>query len=412
MVETADNDYRDVRRFILCDLIWESGFVRTPLVVLDIGARDALSDTRWTGLPREMVRLHGFEPDDEECRILNERAKAGGYPFVFHSTALAETTGEATLYQYAEPAANSLYPGNARLLARWCYNRALTLTSQFRLSKKSVIPTKSLADWASQAALGDIDFCKLNVQGAELDILRGAGARLESVLGIVAEQTFNETYLGAPLFGEVYDFIRRAGFTMFDVLSMNLVGRTASPVHISEDHISARQGLWGRHQFFEGHFLYLRDPILSADQWSEEATLTFEQTLKVACLAEIFGQVEFAFELLAWLAASPRLEGFATRLQGIINVGSATYQRIWNPPKPPVAETVAVSSGETAENVPLQAALEACRAENSRLRTAVEAQTAEISSLESSVEAIRRSTSWRVTAPLRAIVLLARALFN
>jgi FkbM family methyltransferase len=172
MVETAENDYREARRFILCDLIWESGLVRTPLVVLDIGARDALSDTRWTGLPREMVRLHGFEPDDEECRNLNERANAGGYPFVFHSTALAETTGEATLYQYAEPAANSLYPGNARLLARWCYNRALTLTSQFRLSKKSVIPTKSLADWASQAALGDIDFCKLNVQGAELDILR------------------------------------------------------------------------------------------------------------------------------------------------------------------------------------------------------------------------------------------------
>jgi FkbM family methyltransferase len=408
---TECDNYFEVRRFILCDLIWQRDLLQTPLVVLDIGARNAFADTRWTGLPREMIRLHGFEPDDNECRVLNERAKAEGYNFVFHSVALAEHTGEIAFYQFAEPAANSLYPGNERLLKRWCYSRSLTLSSQFRLEEKRVIQAESLAEWAKQAAISDIDFCKLNVQGAELDILRGAGPRLQTMLGIVAEQTFNETYVGAPLFGEVYEFIRGAGFTMFDILSMNLVGRTESPIHITEDHIFARQGAWPHHQFFEGHFLYLRDPILAADHWDENSGLALDKALKLACLSEIFGQIEFAFEILTWLVSSPGAETISPTLRDIISIGAQTYRRVWNPSSrpSPVATEVERLTAEVGE---LRASLSQKLTENASLHAEAAACAAKMKLLENCVEQIHASRSWRLTAPFRSISLNIKHLFE
>jgi FkbM family methyltransferase len=321
-------------------MLWRARLVRTPLVVLDIGARDAFADPRWTYLPPDMVELHGFEPDATECEILNRRAKDVGRKFFFYPVALGPTTGEADFYQYAAPGANSFYPGNTRLLKRWCYTRTLTLSSQFELKAKVRVPVVSFADWSTQNAITDIDFCKLNVQGAELDILAGAGRLLDSAVCIVAEQTFNETYIGAPLFGEVYEFIRRNGFTMFDIIGMNLVGRTRSAIHLTEDHIYSRRHTWPRHQFFEGHFLYFRDPILAADEWHAASGFSIERVLKVACLAEIFGQSEFAFELLAWLADSSEAASISPTLKEVIELAAAHYRSIpFGGPPPPHAKT-------------------------------------------------------------------------
>lgn len=338
-LSTLTEEEVEYQRCALCHLLWQKQLVRTPLVVLDIGARDAFADPRWTYLPADMVELHGFEPDEAECETLNQRAKDKGRKFFFYPVALGRNTGEAEFYQYAEPAANSFYPGNTRLLDRWCYTRTLTLSSQFQLNKRSRIPVQSLADWATQTSIPNLDFCKLNVQGAELDILVGAGSLLDSVVGIVAEQTFNETYLGAPLFGEVYEFIRRNGFTMFDIIGMNLVGRTRSAIHLTEDQIYTRRHTWPRHQFFEGHFLYLKDPILAADVWHATSDFSLEKVLKVACLAEIFGQAEFAFELLAWLSDSPEAASISESLKEIIEQAAANYRSIPMggppPPEPP-----------------------------------------------------------------------------
>jgi FkbM family methyltransferase len=332
---TERDDYLGRGKLTLCELIWQRQLLQAPLVVLDIGARDAFAEWRWTALPAGMIALHGFEPDEEECRRLNEHARSAGLNFAFHPAVLASRTGEAEFYEYSAPAANSLYPGNPRLLERWCYTRQLTLASQFRLHRKSVVRTSSLADWAASAGVDDVDFCKLNVQGAELDVLSGGATLLQGAMGLILEQTFNETYLGAPLFGEVYEFVRRAGFTMFDIIGMNLVGRTRSPVHLTEDQIPTRQGTWPHHQCLEGHFLYLRDPILGADQWHAGSPFALQKMLKLACLAEISGQMEFGFELLAWLAASPAIGEMRASLEEVITLGAETYRRIAKPPAGP-----------------------------------------------------------------------------
>jgi FkbM family methyltransferase len=373
METTALSAYREGRRLILCDLIHDKGLLSTPIVALDIGARNAFVDTRWIALPPNMVRLHGFEPDPQECDALNQRADAEGLDFHFHPIALAERTGPTDFYRYAEQAANSFYPPNRSLVERFCYGRELPLSSQFELVEKRVIDTKSMVDWAHDAGVTDIDFCKLNVQGAELDILRGAGPLLDPVLGIVAEQTFNATYIGAPLFGEVYEFLRAAGFSMFDVVGTNLVARTRSPIHVTDDHVFSVRGIWPRHQLLEGHFFYLRDPILSAGNWSSgSASPSLQQCIKLACIAEVFGQIEFAFELLSWIAASPGTGKPGLLSREVAERGAEIYLSVSQPDAPSADE---VSPGDSLDR------------ENKRLTARLAAQSSQVARLEAGLEA-------------------------
>src|SRR5262249_24579566 len=156
--------------FILCDLVHAEGLLRTPIVALDVGARDAFVHMRWMALPPDMVRLHGFEPDPQECDALNRKARAAGLAFQFHPIALAEHTGPVDFARYAEPAANSFYPANRPVVERFCYARGNALASQLELIEKRTIEATSIADWARGAGVAELDFCKLNIQGSELDV--------------------------------------------------------------------------------------------------------------------------------------------------------------------------------------------------------------------------------------------------
>jgi FkbM family methyltransferase len=324
---TDPQDYLQGRRFILTDLIHERGLLQHPLVICDIGARNALADSKWTAFPRGMVQLHGFEPDDAECASMTEQARAAGYDFRYHAIALARATGPVTFHRFAEETANSIFPANTRLIERWCYNRSLPLSDQFRLRGASTIDALSLADWAQREGIAELDFLKLNVQGGELEILEGAGPLLDGAVALILEQTFMPTYLGAPLFGEVFEFMRRRGFSMFDIVSANFVGRTRSPIHITDDRIF-RHGTGPKHQLFEGHFLYFRDPILLADRWSAELPLSVEKCIRLVALAEVLGQLEFAFELLGWLADSPDAGAVAGQCRDVSRRGADQYRAL------------------------------------------------------------------------------------
>lgn len=53
---------------------------------------------------------------------------------------------------------------------------------------------------------------KIDVQGAELDVLRGAGARLDDVSVIIVESPFETAYEDAAGFDDIYRFLTESGF--------------------------------------------------------------------------------------------------------------------------------------------------------------------------------------------------------
>ncbi len=192
----------------------------------------------------------------------------------------------------------------------------------------------TLDDWAERVAVREIDFLKLNVQGGELEVLRGAERTLGSVLGVLLEVAFVESYQSRPLFHDVDRFLGEAGFTFFDLLAHHYVGRVESPIaaqHLSivEPKLGQLVSSWG--QLVEGHALYLRDPI-----GRPSAAMPFARVLKLIALAETWGQIEFAFELLAWLnRASDLVDGpTAERVQTIIERGADEYLSYLRPGVP------------------------------------------------------------------------------
>lgn len=77
------------------------------------------------------------------------------------------------------------------------------------------VPMRRLDTMGSEQNLPRPDVMKIDVQGGELDVLRGAGSFLDGVQLIQAEVWFMRRYgSGTPLFHEVNDYLSGKGFLL------------------------------------------------------------------------------------------------------------------------------------------------------------------------------------------------------
>jgi hypothetical protein len=89
-----------------------------------------------------------------------------------------------------------------------------------------------------------VDFLKMDVQGAELDVLRGATRLLGSALVVQTEVEFLPMYKDQPLFADVDAELRARGFAFHTFLSLS--GRMFRPLlNAKTPHIGLRQTIWG-----------------------------------------------------------------------------------------------------------------------------------------------------------------------
>lgn len=177
-----------------------------PLTLVDVGVRWGF-EPRWAALVPS-ARLIGFDADEAECERL--RASHRDVPGVtFAAAALSDREGQARLHLTEEPASSSLFEPDAELIAR---RRGM---ETMREVARTTIATTTLEAWARTAGVGWIDGLKLDVQGAELAILRGAGALLDGVRVLDLEVEFNPIYRSQPLFADVDAFLRERGFALW-----------------------------------------------------------------------------------------------------------------------------------------------------------------------------------------------------
>jgi FkbM family methyltransferase len=178
----------------------------TPVTVVDVGCRWGFAD-RWL-LFGDGARVIGFDPDVEECRRLEERYD--DRPSVdLVAQALGVEPGLGTLYVTKEPAASSLYPPAATAVE---HHPAL---AEEHLDHTETVELTTLDRWAAENGVEGVDLIKLDTQGSELDILRGAPRTLSSVRAIECEVQFNELYDGVPLFADVDRYLRTHGFVLW-----------------------------------------------------------------------------------------------------------------------------------------------------------------------------------------------------
>src|SRR5262249_17838698 len=157
---------------------------------------------------------------------------------------------------------NSFFPQNVALTNRWKFENAnerfYASDIFYPLGTTSQWDVVSVDEWLHKNQIApDIDFIKLNVQGAELEILKGAERALESVTGLQVEMSFVESYLGRPFFADIDIFLRKQSFSFFDFIGHHCMGRKASPITVQN--APGLYPLLG--QLIEGHGVYFKDPI-------------------------------------------------------------------------------------------------------------------------------------------------------
>ena len=169
--------------------------------VVDVGANPIDGEPPYLPMLRAgLCRVTGFEPQEAALRELLRRKgpHESYFPYVIGDGAAA------TLRVCAAPGMTSLLEPDARMLALFA-----GFAEFGRVTARLPVQTRRLDDVAE---VRQLDFLKMDVQGSELAVARGARARLAQAVAIHTEVSFLNLYEKAPAFGEVDLELRSQGF--------------------------------------------------------------------------------------------------------------------------------------------------------------------------------------------------------
>lgn len=232
------------------------------------------------------LTIYGFEADAEACSQMNAELEARNIDWTEEHIplALGKESGKATLYITNLPQCSSLYMPDESYIKRF------SLHSEYlKLVSTIEIDVTTLDEFCQSKNIQKIDFLQIDVQGAEIQVIEGASNLLKrSVLGMLLEVEFFSIYKNQPLFSDVDLYMRKQGFSLFDLGIIHRDRRRSSPI-FSEEHPG--QLAWS-------DAFYFRDLLESDRNLHLQKP---EQILKLACIADILNFPDYALELLEYL---------------------------------------------------------------------------------------------------------------
>ena len=211
----------------LPSMAWSVGNLKRlgydPATIIDVGAYQG----DWT---KEIMPLFPnadyllVEPQPERAAALEAFTKKS--PNVYFEPALAGATDDA------EVGFNVLKTGSSVYAQRY---KAEELTAE-----KISLPTRTLDTLVKKNALAGDYFIKLDVQGYEPEVLKGATEVLKNTEVALLEVCLLNFLNDAPLFAEVVAFMRERNFLAFDICELYRKGNDgvlafADMIFIKED---------------------------------------------------------------------------------------------------------------------------------------------------------------------------------
>jgi len=200
----ADSDERmeiERRRPRSLPAPWVGG---PALTIVDVGAQplDSEDDVHRPLLVGGGCQVIGFEP--LEAGYNARHARDGGWRLL---TDFVGDGSRRTFYETAWGPQSSLYEPDLAAMGDF------DGMAEVSVAGTREVDTVRLDDVINEP----VDFLKLDVQGAELDVLRGATRILDSVLAVHVEVEFIPIYLSQPLFDDVFRFMVTNEFDLFDL---------------------------------------------------------------------------------------------------------------------------------------------------------------------------------------------------
>jgi FkbM family methyltransferase len=207
---TREDPFHDQRRIL------DFAAPKPPRTVFDVGANVGQSVVKYRATLPD-ARIFAFEPLPRAYRELRVVADRDGNTvanqFALHASEGARefhsNRGGANQTSSFLPPASDVkhsYPEHA-----------------FELDKTIQVQTKTLDGYCQQQAIERIDVLKLDTQGTELDILRGAERMLEqrAINMTYVEIVFAPVYAENALFHDIAAFLESRGMDLFRIYYMN-----------------------------------------------------------------------------------------------------------------------------------------------------------------------------------------------
>jgi len=210
------------------------------------------------------TKIYAFEVDQNVCEKLNQSARQG---LRYYPIALGCKEEYRLFYETNHPMCSSLYKPNDALSSLY-NNMEVAL-----LKSVSSICTVSLDYFVRENKIFPVDFIKIDIQGAELDVFQGGTSALQSTVAIVSEVEFIPIYEKQPLFGDICAFLSNNEFVFHKFLG--LASRSLKPITLNNNPNVGTQHIWSD-AFFVKNIEALSH--LSTDQLLKLGILAFLYT--------------------------------------------------------------------------------------------------------------------------------------
>ena len=283
-----------------------------PLQVANIGARITKEVPVYKPLlDHGVAHLHGFEPEPEAF----EELKAAVADNVSVYPVAVGKPGPATFYAHHIGALSSVF--------KFCASAAKYLGKEFWVKRPVTEYDMTLVALDQIDDLPSLDILKMDVQGAELDVMTGGSKRLADCVMIIPEVRFYRMYEGEPMWADVDQEMRAQGFVLHKFLSQKSVVLPSSQKKAFHKRAAS--------QLLDGDAVYIRN-------FENPTMLSDRQLIALALAADI-------------VAESPDLCAFcldALRARKVIGPNIAEQYLIRVPPMLRSDEPVKAQEGADA----------------------------------------------------------------
>ncbi len=175
---------------------------------MDVGALGGV-EREWEGI-RDCIRVVGFEPDEREFQKLNSSESCQYFNKIVWSK-----SEDILFYMTQETGKSSVFVPNWKFLEQFPDAQRHQVVKTVKFDKTRV---SSLDDLLRNHQIKYIDFLKVDTQGGELEVLKGADGFLKhTLLGLKVEVQFSELYKGRPTFLDIDKYLRDRGYEIIDL---------------------------------------------------------------------------------------------------------------------------------------------------------------------------------------------------
>lgn len=190
-----------------------------PVTIFDIGCCDGISSIQYSKLFPN-ANIWAFEPLPQNVLLTKETFKEYDKPhFKIIQSALAEKIGTSKFY------VSSGKPKDVNGNDNWNYgNKSSSLlspgskinlyTDWLEFKEEIIVETDTLENYCKKNNIPKIDFIHMDVQGAELLVLKGAGKFIRNIKSIWLEVEKEELYKNQPLKKDVEKFMSKNRFLL------------------------------------------------------------------------------------------------------------------------------------------------------------------------------------------------------